>query len=115
MAAARCAGRGVKNGADAAANRAMRALPATVAMNGVVNIRRVARAKAPTPQQFTVVVLDRPRHQGFIRSIRAVGARVRLIAEGDVAGAVLAAREGRSLVMRAKTGPVRQIDSEHRL
>lgn len=193
MAAARWAGRGDKNGADAAAVQAMRSLLATVSMNGVVvigegekdkapmlfkgeavgdgtgpacdvavdpvdgtsltamgmgdslsvltvtdrgalfdasavyymdklvtgpeaaefvdidapvsvNIRRVARAKGRTPEQLTVVVLDRPRHQGLIRGIRATGARVRLIADGDVAGAVLAAREGSGTDLLLGTG-----------
>ncbi|MFJ2606691.1 class II fructose-bisphosphatase [Streptomyces sp. NPDC091279] len=59
-----------------------------------VNIRRVAKAKRSTPQDVTVVVLDRPRHAGLIEEIRETGARIRLIADGDVAGSILALREG---------------------
>ena len=42
-----------------------------------------------------VVVLDRPRHEEGIKAIRAAGARVRLITDGDVAGALLAADPAR--------------------
>ncbi|MCK9897865.1 class II fructose-bisphosphatase [Frankia sp. AgB32] len=55
------------------------------------NIRAVAKAKAVHPRDVTVVVLDRPRHAELIEQIRAAGARVKLIADGDVAGAVMAA------------------------
>jgi fructose-1,6-bisphosphatase II len=59
-----------------------------------VNIRRVAKAKRSTPQDVTVVILDRPRHEGIIKEIRETGARIRLISDGDVAGSILALREG---------------------
>jgi len=59
-----------------------------------VNIRRVAKAKRVTPQDVTVVVLDRPRHDGIIKEIRETGARIKLISDGDVAGSILALREG---------------------
>ncbi|WP_103500933.1 MULTISPECIES: class II fructose-bisphosphatase [Streptomyces] len=183
MASGRWVGRGDKNGADAAAVRAMRALVSTVSMNGVVvigegekdeapmlyngervgdgtgaecdvavdpvdgttltakgmgnavsvlavadrgamfdpsavfymdklvtgpeaaefvdidapvavNIRRVAKAKGGSPEDVTVCVLDRPRHEDIVREIRASGARIRFIADGDVAGAIAAVRDG---------------------
>ncbi|MFE6824512.1 class II fructose-bisphosphatase [Streptomyces sp. NPDC057690] len=59
-----------------------------------VNIRRVAKAKRATPEDVTVVILDRPRHQGIIEEIRETGARIKLISDGDVAGSILALREG---------------------
>jgi fructose-1,6-bisphosphatase II len=59
-----------------------------------VNIRRVAKAKSSSPEDVTVVVLDRPRHDGLVREIRETGARIKFIADGDVAGAIMAAREG---------------------
>ncbi|WP_371669371.1 class II fructose-bisphosphatase [Streptomyces sp. NBC_00289] len=59
-----------------------------------VNIRRVAKAKRVTPEDVTVVVLDRPRHEGIIKEIRETGARIKLISDGDVAGSILALREG---------------------
>ncbi|MBV2357676.1 class II fructose-bisphosphatase [Streptomyces sp. J2-1] len=59
-----------------------------------VNIRRVAKAKRVTPEDVTVVILDRPRHEGVIKEIRDTGARIKLITDGDVAGSILALREG---------------------
>ncbi|WP_328735210.1 class II fructose-bisphosphatase [Streptomyces bobili] len=59
-----------------------------------VNIRRVAKAKRATPEDVTVVILDRPRHAGIIDEIRQTGARIKLITDGDVAGSILALREG---------------------
>ncbi|GAA2287378.1 MULTISPECIES: class II fructose-bisphosphatase [Streptomyces] len=59
-----------------------------------VNIRRVAKAKRVTPEDVTVVILDRPRHEGIIKEIRETGARIKLISDGDVAGSILALREG---------------------
>ncbi|WP_440068344.1 class II fructose-bisphosphatase [Streptosporangium sp. OZ121] len=58
------------------------------------NIAAVARAKGGEPSDVTVVVLDRPRHEKIIREIRETGARIRLITDGDVAGAIMAARVG---------------------
>ncbi|MFJ3195688.1 class II fructose-bisphosphatase [Streptomyces griseoviridis] len=59
-----------------------------------VNIRRVAKAKRSAPEDVTVVILDRPRHAGIIDEIRETGARIKLISDGDVAGSILALREG---------------------
>jgi len=55
------------------------------------NVRRVAKAKGVRPEEITVEILDRPRHAEIIESIRSVGARVFLIRDGDVAGAISAA------------------------
>ncbi|MFE2073263.1 class II fructose-bisphosphatase [Streptomyces misionensis] len=59
-----------------------------------VNIRRIAKAKKATPEDVTVVILDRPRHEGLIQEVREAGARIKLISDGDVAGSVYALREG---------------------
>ncbi|CAM5256004.1 MULTISPECIES: class II fructose-bisphosphatase [unclassified Streptomyces] len=59
-----------------------------------VNVRRIAKAKRRTPEDVTVVILDRPRHQGLIKEVRETGARIKLISDGDVAGSILALREG---------------------
>ncbi|MEU6463989.1 class II fructose-bisphosphatase [Streptomyces sp. NPDC046976] len=59
-----------------------------------VNIRRIAKAKKATPEDVTVVILDRPRHEGLIKEVRDAGARIKLISDGDVAGSVYALREG---------------------
>jgi fructose-1,6-bisphosphatase II len=55
------------------------------------NIRQVAKAKGKRPEEITVTVLDRDRHTDTIAQIREVGARVFLITDGDVAGAIVAA------------------------
>jgi fructose-1,6-bisphosphatase II len=59
-----------------------------------VNIKRIAKAKRSTPEGVTVVILDRPRHEGLIREVREAGARIKLISDGDVAGSIYALREG---------------------
>ncbi|MEU9153680.1 class II fructose-bisphosphatase [Streptomyces sp. NPDC048417] len=64
-----------------------------------VNIRRVAKAKRATPEDVTVVILDRPRHEGIIKEIREAGARIKLISDGDVAGSIYALREGTGVDM----------------
>jgi fructose-1,6-bisphosphatase II len=56
------------------------------------NVRRVAKAKGLKPEDVNVVVLDRDRHQQLIAALREVGARVRLITDGDVAPSIAAAR-----------------------
>jgi len=58
------------------------------------NVNAVAKAKGCSPQDVTVVILDRPRHEQLISDIRAAGARIKLITDGDVAGAIMAARDG---------------------
>jgi fructose-1,6-bisphosphatase II len=58
------------------------------------NIRAVAAAKGCTNEDVTVVVLDRPRHADLVRQIREAGARIKFILDGDVAGAIMAARDG---------------------
>jgi fructose-1,6-bisphosphatase II len=56
------------------------------------NIHQVAKAKGSAPSDVTVVLLDRPRHQSLVDEIRATGARIKFISDGDVAGAIMAAR-----------------------
>ncbi|MFE7724019.1 class II fructose-bisphosphatase [Nocardia rhizosphaerihabitans] len=56
------------------------------------NIRRVAKAKKSSVSDLTVCILDRPRHAEIIQQTRDAGARIRLISDGDVAGAIAAAR-----------------------
>jgi fructose-1,6-bisphosphatase II len=57
------------------------------------NIRRVAKAKHKAVEDVTVVVLDRPRHESLIQEIRSLGARIKLIPDGDVAGALMTCKE----------------------
>ncbi|HEY2731237.1 MAG TPA: class II fructose-bisphosphatase [Polyangia bacterium] len=63
---------------------------------GVVDIRRtptenlaaIARKKGVDVEDLTAVILDRPRHAALIAEVRAAGARIRLITDGDVGGAI---------------------------
>ena len=56
------------------------------------NIHQVAKAKGSKPEDVTVMLLDRPRHEALAEEIRATGARIKFIVDGDVAGAISAAR-----------------------
>jgi fructose-1,6-bisphosphatase II len=56
-------------------------------------VNLVAERKGIEVRDVMVAVLDRPRHEEGIKAIRAAGARVRLITDGDVAGALLAVTE----------------------
>ena len=56
------------------------------------NIHQVAKAKGERPSDVTVVLLDRPRHDKLVEEIRATGAMIKFITDGDVAGAIMAAR-----------------------
>ena len=58
------------------------------------NVRRVAKAKGVDVSDITVIVLDRPRHAQLLQELRAAGARIRLIRDGDVAAAIETARIG---------------------
>jgi fructose-1,6-bisphosphatase II / sedoheptulose-1,7-bisphosphatase len=52
------------------------------------NVRALAKAKGVDPREITVCVMDRPRHEKLIADLRSVGARVKLITDGDVAGVI---------------------------
>ncbi len=52
------------------------------------NLAAVARAKGESIHEVTAVILDRPRHEDLIAEVREAGARIRLIQDGDVAGAI---------------------------
>jgi fructose-1,6-bisphosphatase II len=59
------------------------------------NLRRIAAAKGTAVEELTVCILDRPRHQEeLVGRVRATGARIKFLLDGDVAGAIMAAREG---------------------
>jgi fructose-1,6-bisphosphatase II len=58
------------------------------------NLKAISKALDKNLKELTVVVLDRPRHEDLVAQIRKVGARVRLILDGDVMGAFLTAWPG---------------------
>jgi fructose-1,6-bisphosphatase II len=68
------------------------------------NVNRVAVALGKTPREVDVVVLERDRHNDLILELRAAGARVHLIRDGDVAGAIAAARPGSGVDMLCGVG-----------
>lgn len=55
------------------------------------NLTRVAKAKGSDVNDLTVMILDRPRNQSYIDGVRKAGARIRLIRDGDVSGAIATA------------------------
>ncbi|MGN6473653.1 MAG: class II fructose-bisphosphatase [Mycobacteriales bacterium] len=58
------------------------------------NITAVAKAKGGSAEDVTVIILDRPRHDDLVKEVREAGARIKFISDGDVAGAIMAVREG---------------------
>src|SRR5690606_3102185 len=57
------------------------------------NLRRIAAAKGGSISEVTVCILGRPRHEQLVQEVRDAGARIRFISDGDVAGAIAAARD----------------------
>ena len=57
-------------------------------------LARVAERRGVVVGDLMVIILDRPRHEDMVERIRLAGARIRFILDGDVAGALLATREG---------------------
>jgi fructose-1,6-bisphosphatase II len=58
------------------------------------NVHAVAKAKGGDPEDVTVVILDRPRHDDIVRQVREAGARIKFITDGDIAGAIMAVKDG---------------------
>jgi fructose-1,6-bisphosphatase II len=58
------------------------------------NLKKIARAKGEDVENLTVVILDRPRHEKLIYEVRQAGARISLIPDGDVAGALMTSTAG---------------------
>ena len=52
------------------------------------NLRWIAKAKRENVRDLTVAILDRPRHEELIEEVRIAGARIKLISDGDVFGAI---------------------------
>ena len=68
------------------------------------NLIQVAKAKGETVADLTVCILDRPRHDELVEQVRTAGARIKFITDGDVAGAIMAAREGTGVDLLAGIG-----------
>ena len=68
------------------------------------NLRRIAKAQKAYVEDLCVVILDRPRHQDLIREVREAGARIKLIGDGDVAGAISTSKEGSGVDVLMGTG-----------
>jgi len=61
------------------------------------NLRWIAKSKQESVRDLTVVILDRPRHNDLIDEVRSSGARIRLISDGDVYGAIASAWTGAAI------------------
>ncbi len=60
----------------------------------VDNLKKVAKAKGSDVEDLVVCILDRPRHADLISKVRAAGARIMLITDGDVSGVIATAQPG---------------------
>jgi fructose-1,6-bisphosphatase II len=72
------------------------------------NIRAIADAFGRNPNDITTIVLDRPRHHDLVEEIRAAGARIKLIQDGDVTAAITAAIRGTNDHLAIGIGGARQ-------
>src|SRR5205807_1478580 len=61
------------------------------------NLRNIARRLGRDIEDLTVIVLDRPRHKKIIADVRAAGARIRLISDGDLSAGISAAVAGTNI------------------
>lgn len=70
-------------------------------------VRRVAREKGLSLENFTVIMLERERHDEILQRLRKLGVRIILIPDGDIAGAVVTCRpnSGIDLLIGAGAGP----------
>ncbi len=68
------------------------------------NIKRVAKAKRAQVSDVTITILERPRHEQLVKEVREAGARIKFITDGDVAGAIAAARHGTGVDLLMGTG-----------
>ena len=68
------------------------------------NIKRVAKAKRTQVSDVTVTILERARHEQLVKEVREAGARIHFISDGDVAGAIAAARGGTGVDLLMGTG-----------
>jgi fructose-1,6-bisphosphatase II len=72
------------------------------------NVKAIADAFGRTPQDVTTIILDRPRHEDLIEDVRSSGARIKLIADGDVTSTISAAIRGTNDHLAIGIGGARQ-------
>ncbi len=72
------------------------------------NVRAIADAFGRNPNDITTIVLDRPRHEDLVEGIRAAGARIKLIQDGDVTASITAAIRGTNDHLAIGIGGARQ-------
>ena len=72
------------------------------------NVRAIADAFGRNTEDITTIVLDRPRHEDLIEEIRAAGARIKLIPDGDVTSTISAAIRGTNDHLAVGIGGARQ-------
>ncbi len=68
------------------------------------NLKRIAKAKGKEVTDMTAIILERERHTELIGEVRQAGARIRLIGDGDVAGAIMTVKEGSGIDVLVGTG-----------
>ncbi len=68
------------------------------------NLERIAKAKGKEMQDLTAIILERDRHKELIGEVRQAGARIRLIGDGDVAGAIMTVKEDSGIDVLMGTG-----------
>ena len=70
----------------------------------VENLTRLAKTRKTEVKNITVTILDRERHEQIVKEVREAGARIKFISDGDVAGAISAARGGAGVDMLLGVG-----------
>jgi fructose-1,6-bisphosphatase class II len=68
------------------------------------NLRALAEAKSVYVADLTVAILDRPRHERLVAEVRRAGARIKLLADGDVAAGIATAKPDAGVDMLLGTG-----------
>lgn len=68
------------------------------------NLERIAKAKNKDVRDLTAIILERDRHEELIGEVRQAGARIRLIGDGDVAGAIMTVKEDSGIDVLFGTG-----------
>ncbi|MES2210660.1 MAG: class II fructose-bisphosphatase [Chloroflexota bacterium] len=65
-----------------------------ITLSATENVHRIAEALRRKPGDITIIILERPRHDALIAEVRATGARIKLISDGDLSAAISCAVQG---------------------